>query len=67
MENDAHEPALNNRLIEDNEHMPPKQHYSSILRQFAWMGWSAFGGPSAHIGLFQKVLLQLFSHCFLFY
>ena len=26
-----------------------------ILQQFVWMGWSAFGGPAAHIGLFQKV------------
>ena len=32
-----------------------KQDYFRIFQQFSWMGWSAFGGPSAHIGLFQKV------------
>lgn len=29
--------------------------YSAIARQFIWLGWLAFGGPSAHIALFQKV------------
>lgn len=29
--------------------------YMGIFQQFLWMGWSAFGGPAAHIGLFQKV------------
>lgn len=61
MDSDANEPALNTRLIEDNEHIPIKQPYSSIFQQFAWMGWSAFGGPSAHIGLFQKVFSRSFS------
>ncbi|KAL0039433.1 hypothetical protein WJX79_008119 [Trebouxia sp. C0005] len=35
-----------------------KQDYFRIFQQFSWMGWSAFGGPSAHIGLFQKVLVE---------
>jgi hypothetical protein len=30
--------------------------YLGILKTFGWMGWAAFGGPAAHIGLFQKVL-----------
>lgn len=29
--------------------------YNEIFRQFILLGWTAFGGPSAHIALFQKV------------
>lgn len=29
--------------------------YLDIFKQFVWMGWTAFGGPAAHIALFQKV------------
>ncbi len=48
----ADEQALETRLINEVEetHPPPQQGYSQILQQFVWMGWSAFGGPSAHIG-----------------
>ncbi len=28
---------------------------SDITKSFGWMGWAAFGGPAAHVGLFQKV------------
>jgi hypothetical protein len=29
--------------------------YRDILKEFSLLGWTAFGGPSAHIGLFQRV------------
>lgn len=29
--------------------------YMDIFKEFSLMGWTAFGGPSAHIGLFQRV------------
>ncbi|KAJ1470926.1 hypothetical protein T484DRAFT_1846012 [Baffinella frigidus] len=29
--------------------------YKDIFKQFVMLGWTAFGGPAAHIGLFQKV------------
>lgn len=27
--------------------------YKDIFKQFVLLGWTAFGGPAAHIGLFQ--------------
>ena len=53
----ADEQTLETRLIDEDPdtHLSPQQGYSHILQQFVWMGWSAFGGPSAHIGLFQQV------------
>lgn len=53
----ADEQALETRFIDEvpDTHLPLQQGYSHILQQFIWMGWSAFGGPSAHIGLFQQV------------
>lgn len=33
--------------------------YYDILKQFSLMGWVAFGGPAAHIALFQKVGLGI--------
>jgi chromate transporter len=33
--------------------------YYEILKQFSLMGWVAFGGPAAHIALFQKVSLGI--------
>jgi hypothetical protein len=51
--------AATDRLLSDHyeDEFDPghKQDYFHIFQQFSWMGWSAFGGPSAHIGLFQKV------------
>lgn len=35
--------------------------YYDILKQFSLMGWVAFGGPAAHIALFQKVSLGIYS------
>lgn len=29
--------------------------YADIFKQFSILGWTAFGGPAAHIGLFQRV------------
>lgn len=29
--------------------------YCAIAKEFSLLGWTAFGGPSAHIGLFQRV------------
>lgn len=32
--------------------------YGDIFRAFVLMGWTAFGGPAAHIGIFQKVFVD---------
>ena len=32
--------------------------YGDIFRAFILMGWTAFGGPAAHIGIFQKVFVN---------
>ncbi|KAL3680672.1 hypothetical protein R1sor_023628 [Riccia sorocarpa] len=32
--------------------------YSDIAKQFSLLGWTAFGGPSAHIALFEKRLVE---------
>jgi hypothetical protein len=29
--------------------------YGDIAKQFSILGWTAFGGPAAHIGMFQRV------------
>lgn len=29
--------------------------YGDIFQQWVLLGWTAFGGPSAHIGVFRKV------------
>lgn len=42
-------------LLTDGLNGGPKR-LSDITRSFGWMGWAAFGGPAAHVGLFQKVL-----------
>lgn len=33
--------------------------YIDILKQFSLLGWVAFGGPAAHIALFQKVCMHI--------
>lgn len=33
--------------------------YGDIAKQFFILGWTAFGGPAAHIGLFQRVRPEL--------
>ncbi|KAG6546492.1 hypothetical protein Mapa_012041 [Marchantia paleacea] len=32
--------------------------YKDIAKQFSLLGWTAFGGPSAHIALFEKRLVE---------
>jgi len=32
--------------------------FSEIFKNFVLMGWTAFGGPAAHVGLFQKVFVE---------
>jgi len=32
--------------------------YQDIFRQFILLGWTAFGGPAAHIALFQKIFIE---------
>jgi len=34
--------------------------YLEIAKQFSLLGWTAFGGPAAHIGIMQKVWTDLF-------
>ncbi|KAK9901634.1 hypothetical protein WJX75_005838 [Coccomyxa subellipsoidea] len=37
--------------------VPHKVTYKDLFLRFVWMGWVAFGGPTAHIALFQKCVL----------
>mmetsp|Transcript_49324 Transcript_49324/g.142945 ORF Transcript_49324/g.142945 Transcript_49324/m.142945 type:complete len:502 (+) Transcript_49324:128-1633(+) len=32
--------------------------FGDIARNFVLMGWTAFGGPAAHVGLFQKTFVE---------
>mmetsp|Transcript_42378 Transcript_42378/g.95628 ORF Transcript_42378/g.95628 Transcript_42378/m.95628 type:complete len:492 (-) Transcript_42378:5-1480(-) len=32
--------------------------FSDIAKNFVLMGWTAFGGPAAHVGLFQKTFVE---------
>ena len=50
------ERSLDTMLLDESlSQASRKADYMGIFQQFVWMGWSAFGGPAAHIGLFQKV------------
>lgn len=33
--------------------------YKNIVSQFVLMGWTAFGGPQAHIALFETVRIRI--------
>lgn len=33
--------------------------YKDIFFSFVLMGWTAFGGPAAHIGIFQKAFVEV--------
>lgn len=35
-----------------------KVGFADIAKNFVLMGWTAFGGPAAHVGLFQKVFVE---------
>jgi hypothetical protein len=39
----------------DGEELFVRVTYWDIFKQFSILGWTAFGGPAAHIGLFQRV------------
>ena len=32
--------------------------YGDIFRHFALLGWTAFGGPAAHLGMFEKLFVE---------
>ena len=32
--------------------------FCDIAKHFVLMGWTAFGGPAAHVGLFQKTFVE---------
>lgn len=32
--------------------------YADIARNFVLLGWTAFGGPAAHVGLFQRLFVE---------
>jgi len=45
--------------IQKEEEAPPQYvdiTYWDITREFSILGWIAFGGPAAHIGLFQVMI-----------
>ena len=58
---EAQEPLLANE--EGEEPVEPEMvddvSLAQIVKEFSVMGWVAFGGPTAHLGFFQKVPLQL--------
>ena len=31
---------------------------ADVVRHWTWLGWTAFGGPTAHLALFEKVFVQ---------
>lgn len=35
-----------------------KASFKDIFYSFVLMGWTAFGGPAAHIGIFQKAFVE---------
>ena len=40
---------------EETPAAPPVVTYKDLFFRFVLLGWIAFGGPTAHIALFQKV------------
>ena len=54
-------------IEEQNEEDFVHASYSEITQYFLMMGWTAFGGPQAHIGMFETVwhrhYLSLRSQC----
>jgi chromate transporter len=43
---------------DDDKLVDSAASYGDIFRAFVLMGWTAFGGPAAHIGIFQKVFVD---------
>jgi len=43
----------------EGAHAPPaRRTYGDIAASFSLMGWTAFGGPAAHVGLFNKTFVR---------
>ena len=50
--------------VEDTPAAPPNVTYKDLFTRFILLGWIAFGGPSAHIALFQKAsIFAVTCHC----
>ena len=50
--------------VEDTPAAPPNVTYKDLFIRFILLGWIAFGGPSAHIALFQKASTSTVTcHC----
>lgn len=50
------EPLLSEE--EGRQNRPAKSGFYTIFKNFVLMGWVAFGGPAAHIGLFEKTFVE---------
>ena len=51
--------ATNARDDVEGAHAPPaRRTYGDIAASFSLMGWTAFGGPAAHVGLFNKTFVR---------
>ena len=55
--------AADGAAVEEAERPYADVTYMDILKQFSLLGWTAFGGPSAHIGLFERVGRVVFLSC----
>jgi hypothetical protein len=53
--NDANAPLLNGVGDAEPAGAAELVSHKQLAGQFSWLGWAAFGGPSAHVSLFQKV------------
>mmetsp|Transcript_23493 Transcript_23493/g.39353 ORF Transcript_23493/g.39353 Transcript_23493/m.39353 type:complete len:433 (-) Transcript_23493:498-1796(-) len=54
---DPEEPLLSEEEGRQNN-VPAKSGFYTIFKNFVLMGWVAFGGPAAHIGLFEKTFVE---------
>ena len=45
--------------VEDTAAAPPNVTYKDLFIRFILLGWIAFGGPPAHIALFQKASILI--------
>ncbi len=52
-------PFTTSQGVPDQENELVSATYWEIVRQWFFLGWTAFGGPSAHLAIFQKVELPL--------
>ena len=49
------DPAPKDPAAEDEDYNFKEVSWMDIVKQFSILGWTAFGGPAAHIGLMQRV------------